>query len=382
MNGVEEYLSDNMRRQREFFRRSDPGDLLIAVGCAAKNPQVPRPAGEEPVPGAMHLTSEEHLATNACEMGAASMRAAARSVRRHYEESRDDYCPCAVFKPGSGYSSAMFSGADLRFLASSWGNSNYTVQPVIETWDDVDTAFSLNNRWVDYAMDFWRGAQTEYTPDVAVAPLFCRSPLDLANDMRGDRLFIDMYDSPDEVERLVRRCAEKTVALDGMFRDEFKFLREGPGGALGMRLTAPTMVFNGDPLDLISEEMGERFNRPSFEMITEYCLTTVIHHHSIGVSRALAVSGIEGLTVQEVFQDPNGPMLRDSIDDNLIEASLRVPILLEWSLNLFDNIREISDFEGMIEALSNGRFILNVGGADKDQCRRYVDAVHRVTGLQ
>ena len=131
------------------------------------------------------------------------------------------------------------------------------------------------------------------------------------------------------------------------------------------------MFVNGDPIDLISEEMGDRFNNPSVEKLIGYAGSLYLHHHSVGISRASSVSRIKGLSVQEILQDPNGPELLECVDDDLIDASLKAPI------ELGVNLSHAPDFDELLERLRQGRFIVHVHTETLNECRNLLDRIRK-----
>lgn len=64
-------------------------------------------------------------------------------------------------------------------------------------------------------VNYWR--ERAHRPYL-IAGHYHFSPLDLANALRGDELFTDFYDVPDEVRALLDRCTEVTIGLEREFR--------------------------------------------------------------------------------------------------------------------------------------------------------------------
>ena len=136
------------------------------------------------------------------------------------------------------------------------------------------------------------------------------------------------------------------------------------------------MILNGDPLDLVLEESVRRFNNPSMEMVTEYSQATLLHHHSIGISKAKVVSEIRGLTVQEIYQDPNGSKIADEITEELVEASLKVPIYIEFPASDTEG-----NFDEIQEKLAQGRFIVHLYAESAEEARDYLAKMRSVSSI-
>jgi hypothetical protein len=96
------------------------------------------------------------------------------------------------------------------------------------------------------------------------------------------------------------------------------------------------------------------------------------------MDQAKSVSKIKGLTVQEIFQDPNGPRLCDVVDEDLIEASMETPIQLDFNLRDLDLRYVVDSIDSFLEKLIQGRFILRIELPNVDECVKLMKKVHKV----
>lgn len=360
MNINTEYLKSNLENQRSFIC-DGVGNILVFANYWKDRTPV-----NYPIEGQSGRLSEEFLRKNAFNLGVQSVKSAKAQAIDH-EKMGDDYCPEVHIDWGVGMTAALTTGGDVIFEEST----TYTTGPIVKNWDNIDDLeFPLSNKWIDCAFEFWRGVESDYADGISVTPNVFRSPLDLANDIRGDEIFVDLYYNPECVERLLDICTDSLIKLDKLFRSEFRILREAPSGVWGCALPSPGMMFvNGDPVDLIPPEDCYRFDKPYNERLINYAGSLYFHHHSIGVSRACSVSYIKGLSVQEILQDPNGPNLLDCIDDDMIDASLRVPI------ELGVNLCQAPNFDELLERLRQGRFIIHVNVETLDECRSLLEKI-------
>lgn len=353
---VEAYLASNLSLHEGFFWNRTGNLLVFAERCAS--------AAIEPefvyaIDGQTDVLSKEFLVKNAYELGVQAVWRANGAAVRH-ARVRDNWHPYINVDWGVGVTASLLTGReDVVFEKST----SYSAGPVVRSWDDLaGLSFDVDNLWIDCVRRFWHGvASADLYEGVTVMPYMYRSPLDFANDLRGNSVFVDMHDHPREVESLVAHCARCILELDEHLRNECPILRSRPGGVWGAGFGKETKFLNGDPVDLISEEMGRQFNNPFVEMLTSTDSALFFHHHSIGHNRANLVADIENLTVQEILQDPNGPALVEVIDDDLIKASMKTPIYFDVDISM------ATDYESILEKLSQGRFVISLGSADGER---------------
>ena len=363
---VHDIWTKRLNRQKAVLKEGK-GHFLV---CAGYGEGGPAPVGEPYViEGQGNTLSEEFLQKHAFDLGIQAVRDCARNMPAK-AAADDDSVPGFYVEWGVGVAAALFTGGAVSFQEGT----SYLADTVVKTWDDMDRLrFDPDNRWAQYALSFWRGVSSEYVEGIAVSPHVYRSPLDLANDLRGNRIFEDMYLEPEEVDRLVGKCTDMIIEADHHYRSEIPLLREAPGGAWETGLPAPGMLMvNGDPVDLISPEMGERFNNPYIERLIEYAGALYFHHHTLGVSRVSSVAKTRGLTVQQFTPDPKCPRVYDILDDTWVEASKRAPI------DIWQNILEAPDVEAVLEKMRHGRFIIRFNTRTLDECRRMLERIRRL----
>ncbi len=359
---IRQFLQQNLARHAAFFRRTAPGPPLIMAECPDDEFARDYRYGTQ--------LSEEVLRQHAYDLGVRAVRNALVMARLQ-EKTGGHRCPGVFHNWGTGFTTALITGGDIIFEKST----TYTTGPVLQHLDEVARlTFNPDNRWMHYLVSFWRGVASENLDGLVVASHAYRSPLDLACDMRGQDLFTDFYDAPEAVERLLQYCMDSMVAVQRILEDRVPLLRSHMGGVWGVALKPRLMFINGDPADLVSAEIAQRFDSPWIARLCDYAGAIYYHHHSIGVSRANAVSRIRGLMLQQILQDPNGPRLEDWINDELIDASLRTPIHLGM------NLAQCERPESIVERLSRGRFIIEANARSLEHARQLMELVCHTAG--
>ena len=267
---------------------------------------------------------------------------------------------------GTAFRTVLITGGELVFQEGT----SYPAEDYLDSWEKLENLrFDMSNEWVEIVLDYWRGISSALEPGIAVTPFMYRSPLDLAQSIRGNDLFLDLYDFPDEVDKLVSFCTDWLISFDKFLRDEFPVLESATNGVSGYGFNTKCMRLNGDPVDLISEDAIRRFHTPSIYALSAYAKAIFFHHHSVGIRTATVIGETQGITIQQFLQDPNTPDLLDAIDDTLIESSLQTPIQLQI------NLASVKDLEGTVASLARGRFIVNVVTEKQEECCQLIERI-------
>jgi hypothetical protein len=357
---------ERLDRQKAVLREGK-GHFVVVASCATGGP------GYEGDPyvieGQTGTLSEEFLRKHAYDMGIQSAVNCRRGMPAQ-AAAGDDGVSGIYVDWGTGATASLFTGREVSFQEGT----AYSTDTVVKRWDDIDKLrFDPENRWVQYELAFWRGVSSAYVEGIALLPKLYRSPLDLANDLRGNRIFEDMVLEPEQVERLVERCTDMIIDADRFFHAQMPLFRKAPSGIWGVALPGREMLgVNGDPVDLISSEMGERFNHPYIERLIEYAGGLYFHHHTLGVTRVSSVAKIRGLTVQQFTPDPKCTRVYDVLDASWTAASQRATI------DIWQNLFEAPNVDEALEKMSRGRFILHVHAQSLDEVRRMVERIRRL----
>lgn len=382
MNGpFENYIKSRTEKQLKFFNQKE-GNLLLFTEYGSTSTSDPAYIniieGQNPskaFPYANWPYDKEFIGKHAYNLGIQYVQFA-RGAASYHSEVGDDWVPYIWVSWGTGGDTALLTGGEEDVIFYD-GYSTFK-EPVIKDWKDFDKLkLDLDNFWIRNLREFWRGVESAYDLDgVTVSPSQFRAPMDFAHELRGNSLFYDFYDHPDEVDALIDFCTDSIIKIYRHLQEEFPILRNAPGGTWGTVFGKDTLWLNGDPVDLISNKLGRRFFVPSIEKLIEEIGGVFLHHHSIGYKKTKMLSQIENLSLHEIAQDPNGPKVLDFIDDEMIEASHRVPIKLDA------NIFEVDAMAQLMEKLSQGRFILYVGIGDvgiynKENIKKYRNTLHR-----
>lgn len=266
-----------------------------------------------------------------------------RCFLEYTKDLDNDYIPGINPALGAGLSSAFFSDADIIL-----GKDTSWVHPVLQDYGDLDKlSISDDNRWVQVLVRMQKRIMELNDGDYAPSAYGFYGPSDLANAIRGNDLFYDYYDYPDELNQLMDKCADATIWLR-------RRLRSITGDIAGGSITAD-MWFPGDVLylsedasDLCSAELYRQFNSKHTQKIIDHIGGAYIHHHAKGAHIHSEVSKLKNLKALELSWDPNCPRPIDNLRQTY-----------EWNNGIPLQTRcTAQDVYAHIDELMEGRIIL------------------------
>ena len=361
-------LERRISRHRAFHARREPGDLLVYINGGRT------PSFE------VFLCRLLHAQPPGVMLRPDAIRAAVRgyvaSLRDAYDACYaidDDKVPCAVVHWGmGGVTAAMIGGDPVHDGGTSWLEPNLS-------WSEINgLAFDPGNQWLRFAVDVNQALWENWDHDFMVLPYVHRSPLDAANGIRGTDLFLDMYEHPDRVTALVDWCADWSIAVETLIKQEAPRPSGWGVGVWGAWLPDDAVFVNGDPVGLISREQAERFDRPSNEKLFAHTGGGFFHNHTLGLHQVDVVNTYRGALVQWFVDDPNQrslasalldqPKLRDAI----VAASRQCPVAGWVPCERLDEVLDI---------VVEGRFMLTVAcpeGTPPDPILQQVRSVSNI----
>jgi len=347
MKRYEAQLSRRIERHREFLRRREAGDLLVYINGGRT------PSLESFLCGRLHDQGPE-AATKPAAVRAAigEYVASLRGAYDGFYAIDDDKVPCALVYWGiGGITAAMTGGEAVHDGTTSWLEPNLP-------WAQANALrFDPANRWLRFAVDVNKALWEHWDHDFMVLPYVHRSPLDAANGIRGTELFLDMYEHPDRVAALADWCADWSIAVETLIKQEAPRPAGWGVGVWGVWLPDDAVFVNGDPVGLINREQAETFDRPSNEKFFVNTGGGFFHNHTIGLRQVDLVSSYRGVLVQWFVDDPGAPSLASALLDHpqlrerILASSLDCPVG-GWVPH--------ERLDELLDIVTHGRFLLTV----------------------
>lgn len=300
-----------------------------------------------------------------------------RSLRAYLAATADldhDWIPHFSVGGGTGLYGAYMTDADVTFTAeTSWADES------IRDWSDLDAlTVGTENRWTEsIRKGVARGVEL-CEGDYVASTIAHFAPSDMANAARGNQLFFDLYDSPDQLRRLLDMCARSTIWLQTELRKIAPIVTGSdpsvPGSAgAGIWMPGEAPFLSEDAADLCSPQAYAEHFRPATQQILDVLGGAVIHHHVIGSAVHPEIAKLQGLSALQISEDPNRPS-PIHLSEELIEAHpLELPIIIEC---------EAAEVEQFIDVLARGRVILQIRIRNKDEGRSVMKLVRSRSKLR
>ena len=274
----------------------------------------------------------------------------------------NDYFPALSVNMGYGVHSAYYSGQEVIF-----GKETSWTRPCIHSPDDI------SRLEMDEGNDWFRKIHeiTEYLikwqeGDYAVSGFSNAGPGDMANALRGNDIFYDLYDNPEMVRRLMDQCADAVIWLESSLD---KLCGRVNGGSVTANCWFPGRVpyLSADFDDLCSVETFLEYDFKYMQKVIDAFDGAFVHHHAKGLHIHRAVAALKGLRLLEISLDPNMPRPVDSLPD-IYEMNGGVPLMIRCHAN---------DVYKYIDELRAARTVIMLNIDDLEQGREAMKLIRK-----
>ena len=254
-------------------------------------------------------------------------------------------------------------GCDL--VVSRNGQTVYPEPYAPANWYDLeDLGFAPRLEWLDTLLGFTHYVVDHWHPRrcVATTDLIARGPGDLFLHVLGtDRAYLSFYDHPEETKRLLDQLTDLYIRWGQTQLDIIPRFHGGYCNAYGIWSPGTTIRAQEDYAMNLSRAQFEEFLLPSVRKVAQAFTYEVFHTHSGFGELARWVLDVDELKCIEVYVDPTGPTLEESIP-------LWNRILEKKSLIVVSPVTE-RQLDMLVSRLSPGGLWLDVEIIDEDQDR-------------
>lgn len=171
------------------------------------------------------------------------------------------------------------------------------------------------------------------------------SPLDLAGALRGDKIYYDFYDSPDELHELLDYCADATIKFaEDIYALAGRYLN---GSKYGMWFLNGNINMSEDIACMISGELYREFAAPHTQKVIDRFGTGHMHCHSRAMYLVKEICALKNVANLWLATDPNQPRPIDYIEQ-LNEDAAGVCLAIDCN--------DFSEIENNCEKLAKGNY--------------------------
>ena len=215
----------------------------------------------------------------------------------------DDSIPALYPRYGIAEHSA-FVGGEVDFSEdTSWHHA------ILKDYVDIDQLeLREDNAWLRMVVDGLAYYREKGEGIFAVKQRGSMSPLDMANALRGNDLFMDFYDYPEELHKLLKFCTE---ACEWYVSRQKSVIGDFYGGAI----SGTDVWMKGDAIGHLSEDASvmcspgifTEFGKPYTRELVDKYDSAFMHLHTAGTQAFKEILEIDKLQYFELAPDPNQP---------------------------------------------------------------------------
>lgn len=353
-------LSERVDRWKAFWESDEPGAILATVTTWNMDLDLSR-FGVHPRP----LDSWDYLrqTRELCEHRVRALRATEFVLK----DLPCDHIPLMTPHIGIALNSLFFSGGGLVV-----DEHNAWTDHVLDEYSELDEIRpDPNNRWFQFTMECLRHFMELNEGDYAVLPLCQFSPADMANALRGNALFLDIHDRPDDIRRLLEKCVEGIAWMENSAR---RIVPQWEGGscAFGTWCPGDLIAMSEDAPDLCSPETYAGLFRPYTEELAGRFGGCFIHHHALGMKVHPEILKIRGLRMAELSLDPNCSRPIDHLEE-ILEMHGPIPLMTRATPQ---------DVYDKIDLLKQGRVFVSLDVGDVEDAREPLEFLRRHSRIQ
>ena len=352
-------ITKRIARYHRFYASRRPGDLLIAV--------------RQGWVGKKNLFDYDFDRGGHLEM-AADVISGARELASRNGHLDDDMIPWVYPDFGIAIHHAhLFEGLPVQMAEwTSWAPHPLTGPDGLNRNRLDEIRFNPDNRWIRLIMEMMYYWNEHNDGSYLIIGHGHFSPLDLANAIRGNDIFIDYYDHPEELSALLDRCVDAIVAFEELLRTVIGKQQAEIGtpfwGALGPRNAA---FISEDVMDMSGPPTSLQWGLPWSRRLRERLGTLMVHHHAMGLHVQHVIAQIMNDSLIQISNDPNYPPTMDTFEKIYAESGNNAVMLDASPQDIVKNI----------DRLKHIRAILVTGG-DLKEVQKAVDAVRSVSNIQ
>jgi len=220
---------------------------------------------------------------------------------RFHETIEDDFIPST--QPWYGIAEhTAFLGGQVDFTEST--TFHHQICSELEQWRDLK--LERDNFWIRLVVDGMAYMKNKWEEFIPIRMRGADGPSDIANAIRGNDLFFDIYDEPEELAEMMKFCSKAVNYTLDLQREQATRIA---GGVInGFSIWTPGKHIGHTSEDfstMISTDVYEEHFLPALQDCVKDCDSAMLHVHSLGERMIPLFAGIENIRLMELSSDPN-----------------------------------------------------------------------------
>jgi hypothetical protein len=240
----------------------------------------------------------------------------ANQLWQYWQDRRslgDDAIPCLSPYYGIAEHSA-FLGGSVSFATDT--SYHHPLLNQIADWPDL--VLNQQNQWVQMFREAYSYCLERWSDRFFIKYRGAYGPMDLANMVRGNDLFLDFFDEPDQVHNLMNFCVKAIRFYLDLQSEYVPHYRDGiingfdiwmPDGGIGH--------LSEDASCLCSLDQYDQFGASYLQALIEPCQTALLHLHSLGRKNVAGFARLAKIGLIQLSSDPGQPSSFDVLRENL-----------------------------------------------------------------
>ncbi len=343
-------IDDVIDRARRFATNGATGDALVTVNVRQGGGPTVKGLDEWSFPADMEAFLDATIA-------------AFEHTWRGRADIQDDSIPALSPRYGIAEHSAFVAGEVDFSSMTSWPH------PVISDYSELASLeLREDNVWLRLVIDGLAYLRERGEGKFTIKLRGAMAPMDLANALRGNDMYMDIYERPEDLHRLLAFCVE---ASQWFLSHQLDVVGSFHGGILiGPALWTPGRSIghlSEDASVLCSPDVYMEFGKPYTERLVAPYDEANMHLHTAGAHAFEGITSIDKLTSFELAPDPKQPRGIDVYKENIGLFGNRIMRLFVT----FDEIKENIGF------LKEAKTVLFCGAESVEEAQAIVKFVRQ-----
>ena len=238
--------------------------------------------------------------------------------------------------------------------------------------DSIEEYKSINlnkeNMWIKLVSGGIKYLKEKWGEYIPVRLRGADGPSDIANVIRGNELFYDIYDNPEELEGLMKFCADAMNFTLDLQRNEATKINGGYINGFSTWMKGKCIGhISEDFSTMLSTDVYEEYFLKHLEYAVKDGDYAYLHTHSLGRRMLPLFTEIDKIKIFELSSDPNSIRAVDVYREYIKELENKVVCLTPTYEELL----------GMEDLLERGKTIIYFEAKNEDEAKRAIDFVSK-----